>query len=269
MVPEKSVSIPYDDDHSGATVRWWTDNAAEYYAEHGAFLGDVQFTWCPEGLREPDVQLLGRIEQVRTSTVLEVGAGAAQCSRWLKATGVDRVIALDASHGMLEMAARANTSSGVSVDTVLADARNIPMTGATFDIAFTAFGALSFVPDPHRIHAEVMRVLTPGGRWVFAQPHPMRWALPDDPTQGGLRFVRSYFDREPYLETDDAGMVTYAEYHRTLSGVMNDVVGAGFVIESMLEPEWPSWNDSTWGGWGPERGVVVPGSLIVAAKKPE
>ena len=28
---------------------------------------------------------------------------------------------------------------------------------------------------------EVARVLRPGGRWVFAVNHPMRWIFPDDP----------------------------------------------------------------------------------------
>ena len=51
---------------------------------------------------------------------------------------------------------------------------------------------------------EVARVLRPGGRWVFAVNHPMRWMFPDDPGPDGLIVDQSYFDRTPYVEVDDA-----------------------------------------------------------------
>ena len=38
-----------------ANRRWWDADADDYHAEHGAFLGDVDFVWCPENLREADV----------------------------------------------------------------------------------------------------------------------------------------------------------------------------------------------------------------------
>ena len=38
-----------------------TLDADNYQAEHGAFLGDVDFVWCPEGLREADAGLLGAV----------------------------------------------------------------------------------------------------------------------------------------------------------------------------------------------------------------
>src|SRR5690606_20063158 len=67
---------------------YWTEAAAEYLAEFGEFLGDVQFRWCPEGLLESEAHLLGPLAQLRTQRVLEVGAGAGQCGRWLVAQGV-------------------------------------------------------------------------------------------------------------------------------------------------------------------------------------
>ena len=67
-----------------ASRSWWDGAAADYQAEHGGFLGDDDFLWCPEGLRESAAGLLG---DVRGRLVLEVGAGAAQCSRWLARAG--------------------------------------------------------------------------------------------------------------------------------------------------------------------------------------
>src|SRR4051795_1152149 len=76
-----------------ASRRWWDADADAYQQEHGSFLGDADFVWCPEGLREADVHLLG---DVTGRVVLEIGCGAAACSRWLKTQGAT-VVASDLS----------------------------------------------------------------------------------------------------------------------------------------------------------------------------
>ena len=286
LLPNQARFLRVPDDAGGRAARgWWDANAAEYLAEHGDFLGPADFRWCPEGLREQDARLLGDVAGRR---VLEVGAGAAQCSRWLVAQGAD-VVATDVSGGMLAQARRIDavrtgtgstagsttgTTAGVTEATatstplVQADARRLPFAGASFDIAFTAFGAVPFVPDAGRVHGEVARVLRPGGRWVLAVTHPLRWAFPDDPSERGLTAVRSYFDRRPYVETDDGGQVAYAEYHRTVGDHVAEMVGAGFVLERLVEPEWPEGHDRTWGGWGPVRGALLPGTAIFVCRLP-
>ena len=250
-----------------ANATWWSEESSAYLAEHGEFLGPADFCWCPEGLRESEAHLLGPVETLRGARVLEVGAGAAQCSRWLAAHGVE-VVATDVAAGMLQRARELDAVTGVTVPTVLADARALPFGEASFDVVFTAFGALPFVPDAARVHAEVARVLRPGGRWVFSVTHPVRWAFPDDPTTGGLTVTRSYFDRTPYVECDAAGTPLYAEYHRTLGDHVRDVVGAGLVLEDLVEPEWPEGNGNVWGGWGPERGALLPGTAIFVTRRP-
>ena len=242
--------------------QWWDANADEYLAEHGDFLGAADFCWCPEGLREADAGLLGPVAGRR---VLEVGCGAAQCSRWLTAAGA-MVVATDISAGMLAQSRRIDRELGTEVVMVQADARRLPFADAAFDVAFTAFGALPFVPDARRVHAEVARVLVPGGTWVFSVTHPVRWAFPDDPSERGLQVTRSYFDRRPYVETDDAGQVGYAEHHRTLGDHVDELVAAGFRLQRLVEPEWPTGHDRVWGGWGPVRGARLPGTAIFVCR---
>lgn len=252
-----------DSDGGSAGRHWWDANAEEYLDEHGSFLGPADFCWCPEGLREQDAHLLGDVAGAR---VLEVGAGAAQCSRWLAGQGAS-VVATDVSAGMLRASARYDAITGARVPVVQADARALPFAAATFDIAFTAFGAIPFVPDADRVHAEVARVLRPGGRWVLSVTHPIRWAFPDDPGPHGLTATRSYFDRRPYVETGRSGRVLYAEYHRTLGDHVAELVAAGFVIDRLVEPEWPAGHDRTWGGWGPVRGALLPGTAILVTHR--
>lgn len=209
--PEATRRATGDTESSRASRGWWDRNADEYQTEHGAFLGDDRFVWGPEGLDEADAALLGPASGLAGLDVLEIGAGAAQCSRWLAAQGA-RPVALDLSHRQLQHALRI----GGDVPLVEADAGALPFADGSFDLACSAYGAVPFVADPVRVMREVRRVLRPGGRWVFSVTHPIRWAFPDEPGPEGLSVAASYFDRTPYVEQDEHGRAVYVEHHRTL-----------------------------------------------------
>ncbi|WP_458085542.1 class I SAM-dependent methyltransferase [Streptomyces malaysiensis] len=306
MVQEHEPGTPGEDTEPTATRRtadeaessrasrgWWDRNADEYQEEHGAFLGDDRFIWGPEGLDEAEAGLLGPVEALKGRDVLEVGAGAAQCARWLASQGA-RPVALDLSHRQLRHARRidaaaagaaASGGSGASgaagvaglrasgggdaagVALVQADATALPFRDGSFDLACSAYGAVPFVAEPVRVMREVRRVLRPGGRWVFSVTHPIRWAFPDEPGPEGLSISASYFDRTPYVEQDESGRAVYVEHHRTLGDRVRDVVAGGFRLVDLVEPEWPAWNHQEWGGWSPLRGNLIPGTAIFVCER--
>ena len=247
-----------------ANRRWWDADAEAYQAEHGEFLGDVEFMWCPEGLTESAAGLLGA---VGGRQILEVGCGAASCGRWLRIAGAT-VVALDLSAGMLREAVQAAVRTGVAVPLVQADACALPFADTSFDIACSAFGAVPFVADSPRLMHEVARVLRPGGRWVFSVTHPLRWVFADDPGPAGLVAQIPYFDRTPYLEVDASGAATYVEHHRTLGDRVREIVGAGLSVVDIVEPSWPEHHEHVWGQWSPLRGRLVPGTAIYVCQKP-
>lgn len=273
------------DDVTRASRSWWDREAGAYQAEHAPFLAGLRgegtaeasgtpasaaapgpadlparLVWCPEGLDEADVRLLGDPADLAGRVVLEVGAGAAQCSRWVGEQGA-RPVALDLSAEMLAM-------RGSRTPAVVADAGRVPLADASVDLAFSAYGALPFVADAGAVMGEVARVLRPGGRFVVSTTHPFRWALPDDPGWDGLRVSMSYFDRRPYVELSPDGRLDYAEYHRTVGDWVRLVRGAGLVLDDLLEPEWPEDNPATWGGWSPLRGEYLPGTLVLVMHLP-
>ncbi len=248
-----------------ANQRWWDAAADDYQSEHGDFLGGhnaARFIWGPEGLDEADAQLLAPTADLAGRRVLEVGCGAAQCSGWLAAQGA-AAIAFDLSMRQLT---HATVRPGVRL--VQADADAIPLADVSVDLACSAYGALPFVASSAAVLREVFRVLRPGGRFAFSVTHPIRWAFPDDPGVGGLTIRSSYFDRAPYVETDAEGRATYVEHHRTLGDRVRDIVGAGFALTEIVEPEWPAENTQVWGGWSPLRGRLIPGTAIFVCDKP-
>jgi SAM-dependent methyltransferase len=246
-----------------ASRLWWDADADDYQAEHGDFLGVADFLWCPEGVREAEARLLG---EVAGRQVLEVGCGSAASARWLVREGA-YAVGVDLSGGMLGHARDGNIASGVDVPLVQGSADELPFATGGFDAACSAFGAIPFVADSGAVMREVARVLRPGGRWVFAVTHPMRWIFPDDPTEGGLIVAQSYFDRTPYLEVDEDGRATYVEHHRTVGDFVRQIRAAGMTLTDLIEPEWPAGHVREWGQWSPLRGRLFPGTAIFCCER--
>lgn len=232
-------------------------------SEHGAFLGDARCVWGPEGWTEAELGVLG---PVNGRAVLEFGAGAAQAGRWCADQGA-RVVATDLSWSMLDQGRHIDARLGTEVPVAQCDASRLPFGDATFDVVFSAFGAVPFIADTAALMRELARVTAPGGLVAFSTTHPIRWALPDVPDEHGLLITHSYFDTTPYAEAQGT-QVLYSEHHRTLETRVAELLGAGLVLEQLRELPWKPSNDETWGGWSPLRGRLVPGTLILAGRKP-
>lgn len=260
------VRVPVGEDATrAANRRDWDAYADTYQATHGEFLTDVGFVWGPEGHTEADLHVLGPLAGKR---VLEVGCGASQCARWVRDQG-GISFGLDVSFRQLQHSARIDAITAITVPTVCATGTDLPFADASFDVVFSSFGALQFVSVATTVVGEVARVLRPGGRFAFSVTHPTRWAMPDDPSTAGLAVTTSYFDRTPYVEVDDEGRVRYVEHHRTIGDWVRELSTAGFYLLDLVEPEWPVGHERTWGGWGPERGALIPGTAIFAAQRLE
>lgn len=253
-----------------ASRHWWDAEAQTYQREHGSVLGTSRLMWGPEGVYEEDHGLLGALDGVR---VLEFGSGAAAGARWCLGRGAAGAVALDLSAGMLQQGRRIDRADGAdeadvaTVDHstpvyIQADAAALPFGDASFDTAFSAYGALPFVADPASVLREVARVTRQGGRVVFSLSHPLRWAFPDVPGVEGLTAHHSYFDRSPYVEEDADGVAGYVEHHHTLGDLVRAVNAAGLRLLDLVEPEWPDASDHTWGGWSRMRGELLPGTAI-------
>jgi SAM-dependent methyltransferase len=265
--PADAATVLRRDATSAESIRanrhWWDGAADAYQAEHGSFLGDVNFVWGPEGLNEADVRLLGDVSGRR---VLEVGCGGGQCGRWLVAQGA-YAIGLELSFRQLQHAADLDRRSGVVLPAVQGDAEHLPFTDAAFDIVTSSFGGYPFIADKVGALREAARVLRPGGTLVFSVPHPMRWCFYDDPTENGLVAHYSYFDRSAYVEEDESGGAVYVEHHHTIGDWIRSLAAAGFEVVDLVEPEWPDDNPGTWGGgWSALRGRVIPGTAIFVCR---
>ncbi|MGH3097408.1 MAG: methyltransferase domain-containing protein [Streptosporangiales bacterium] len=101
-------------------------------------------------------------------TALELGCGTGFFLLNLKQAGIlDEGHVTDISPGMVKAAQRNAEQLGFTIDGRVADAERIPYDDDTFDLVL-GHAVLHHLPDVEQAIREVVRVLKPGGRFVFA-----------------------------------------------------------------------------------------------------
>jgi len=99
---------------------------------------------------------------------LELGCGTGFFLLNLIQSGVARRGSVtDLSPGMVKVATRNGQALGLDIDGRVADAEGIPYDDDTFDLV-VGHAVLHHIPDVELALREVIRVLRPGGRFVFA-----------------------------------------------------------------------------------------------------
>jgi ubiquinone/menaquinone biosynthesis C-methylase UbiE len=108
--------------------------------------------------------LARRLSDLRRGTLLEVASGTGVVTRVLRRTlrSEVRIVATDLNEAMLKVAA----SSLPEVSFQPADAQRLPFADGSADAIVCQFGMM-FVPDKGAAYREALRVLVPGGRFVF------------------------------------------------------------------------------------------------------
>jgi SAM-dependent methyltransferase len=97
--------------------------------------------------------------------VLDIGSGIGGPARFLAASYGCHVTGLDLSAEYTQLAAHLAERVGLSgqVSAVCGDALAAPFPDASFDLLWTQHAAMN-IPDRPRLHAEMARLLKPGGR---------------------------------------------------------------------------------------------------------
>jgi ubiquinone/menaquinone biosynthesis C-methylase UbiE len=126
---------------------------------------------CIEYARDRFVHALGTATAAEPwpyGRSLELGCGTGFFTLNLKLAGViDEAHVSDLSPGMVEVAKRNARALGFDVEGKVADAERLPYDDASFDVVI-GHAVLHHIPDLDAAFAEILRVLRPGGRFVFA-----------------------------------------------------------------------------------------------------
>jgi SAM-dependent methyltransferase len=112
-----------------------------------------------------------------------------------------RITVADPSQSLLDMLMIRARIIGVELDFVQTDLCDLAaINSGSFELAYAA-QATRQLGDIDRFYAEVHRILSPGGRFIINEYHPVRRIWKQEP--GHPRAERSYFDRRRIREEDE------------------------------------------------------------------
>jgi SAM-dependent methyltransferase len=172
------MTIPATRPHAVPTTRDRATKGFETHSARGRF--NSAFFWVMGGninwhMRKRKAMVFADLP----STVVELGAGVGANMRYLP-TGT-RLIAIEPNPFMHTRLRRAARRRGVDVEIRTVVGEQIDLPDSSADVVISSL-VLCTVRDPAAVLAEIRRILTPGGRFSFAehvvakQHTPTRWS---------------------------------------------------------------------------------------------
>ena len=205
----------------------------------------------------PDLRTL--VPSVAGRRVVDLGCGFGWFCRWAADEGAAHVLGIDLSENMLERARRDTPQPTVryerhdldqlDLDQVGLDQVGLDQVGearTSFDLAYSSL-TLHYLTDVARLFRTVAAALVPGGTFVFSVEHPI-FVAPTRPTFVDGPDGVPVWPLDRYL--DEGRRVTdwlaegVVKQHRTIGTYVNELVGAGLVVDRLIE-------------WGPNDEQVV------------
>lgn len=222
------------DDHFIANRALWNARTEAHYAS--AFYDVEGFVKAGSTLKHIELDLLGN---VRGMELLHLQCHFGQDTLSLARMGA-RVTGLDISDAALAKARTLAARCGLEahfVESNVLDRR--PELMGRFDIVFTTYGTIGWLPELHAWAGNIAAYLKPGGRFVFADFHPALWMFSNDFS----RVQYSYFNRETIAE-DEPG--SYADrsapiqlrsygWNHSIADVLGSLIDAGLRIDAFRE----------------------------------
>ena len=205
----------------------WTKSNEEYTDSSAADAwAQEEITWGTFGVPEAELDVLG---DVAGKDVLELGCGTAYFSAWLAKRGA-RPVGLDITPAQLETARRLQSETGLEFPLIEANAAEVPLPGASFDLVISEYGASIWV-DPYRWIPEAARVLRPGGALAFLCNSTLAVLCSGDGADDlvGETLVRPQFGMHRFDQWDG---VEYHLAHGEWIALLRD---NGFEIEALHE----------------------------------
>ncbi len=205
----------------------WTESNAEFADAHGRRAWtQTEITWGIFGVPDKQVEVLGDVSGL---DVIELGCGTAYFSAWLARRGA-RPVGVDVTPAQLATARRCQQEFGLAFPLIEANAENVPLGDASFDLALSEYGA-SIWCDPYKWIPEAWRLLRPGGRLVFLCNTPLAMLCsPDAEESAGDRLVRPQRGLHRIDWSD--GSVDFHLGHGDMLRLLRET---GFTVEGLVE----------------------------------
>ena len=190
-------------------------------------------------LNSIELDLLG---DIKGKSVLHLQCHFGQDSISLSRMGA-KVTGIDLSDKAVDTARDLAKKCGTDTEFICTDVYNLPnVLNEKFDIVFTSYGTIGWLPDLKQWANVVSHFLKQEGEFVMAEFHPLVWMYDDD--FEGVTY--NYFNEKPIVETSEgtyadtsADIVQdYVSWNHPLSDVLQSLIDEKLTLENFSEFDW-------------------------------
>ena len=194
-------------------------------------------------LNDIELNLLGN---VKDKTILHLQCHFGQDSISLARMGA-MVTAVDLSDNAINKAIELAKKTNTAAEFICCDIYDLPKhLYKQFDIVFTSYGTIGWLPDLDKWAAVIVKFLKPGGKFVFAEFHPVVWMYDNDFERPAYTYAKS----DPIIEVEHG---TYADksapittemitWNHSIAEVLTSLLQNGLEINSFEEFDYSPYN---------------------------
>lgn len=115
-----------------------------------------------------------------------------------------------------------------------------------FDIVFTSYGTISWLPDLDKWGELISKYLKPGGKFIFVEFHPIVWMF--DENFDKIRY--HCFNVEPIVEIENGTYAdknaaicqSYVTWNHSMSEVLTGLLSHSLELQSIQEYDYSPYN---------------------------
>lgn len=194
-------------------------------------------------LNDIELALLG---DIAGKTVLHL-----QCHFGMDTISLSRMGAhatgIDLSDKAVEKARELAAKTGTDTRFICSDVYDLPNhLNEQFDIVFTSYGTIGWLPDLAKWAGVVSHFLKPGGKFVFAEFHPVVWMFDNNFEKVQYNYFRDKAIIESATGTyaDITAPIEYemVSWNHALSEVVTALIAKGLAIHSFNEYDYSPYN---------------------------
>lgn len=187
----------------------------------------------------PNFKLL--MPDVKDKTILDLGCGYGIMDKYYKELGAKKVVGIDISKHMLEIANKDYKLDGITYKELSME--NISLIEEKFDIVMSSL-AFHYVENYDKLIKDIYDLLNKDGVLVFSMEHPMTTCF--KPTENikksHIEFDNKYYGLFSDYNREGSRVKNWNDrdvifYHRNMETIINTLINNGFKIDKILEPK--------------------------------
>lgn len=233
--------MDFSKDYISINKQTWNNKTDVHVASE--FYDNERFIKGKSSLNSIELELLGDVSDKK---ILHLQCHFGQDSLSLERLGA-KVTGVDLSDKAIDKANELAKELNLDTKFICSDIYDLPkILDEKFDIVFTSYGTIGWLPDLNKWAKVVSHFLKPNGTFIMADFHPVVWMYDDD-----FEVVfYNYFNVEPIIENETG---TYADrysnikaktitWNHPISELLNALISNNLVLNQFNEFDYSPYN---------------------------